>query len=265
MSLTNTYKKYVRSTKTNMTKYNANDKRYHRKPTASSRKLALSLRGGINNSSNVTAAAKKIVNIGGTLAVRGWHNKGGELKYSDIAGSNVACDTTGFVTLLNGIAVGDDNTTRDGRQVVITSVHIRGIVFPEDQATGVNLARWLLVWDKAPNSSTDKPTIAQILTAGDNSLAMTNLDNRERFIILRDKQYPFGYQNNTATQAMNVGQNMYDINEYVKLNTITTYSGTVNTLGAIATGALWFVTTGTAAAGTATKVSFTSRIRYTDN
>jgi len=199
-----------------------------------------------------------------TLATRGWVNNNTELKYNDIASASYQADTTGTVTALNLTAVGDDNTTRDGRQIINKSVHVQGILSPEDRTTNTNLARMLLVWDSQPNSGTIA-AITDILTAA-TSVAPTNLNNRERFRILRDCRYACGINDNTATQAFSNGNNTYMINEYVKLGGVkTTYSGTTAAIGSVATGALLMVTIGNQAAGAAGTFIVTTRLRFTDH
>lgn len=186
-----------------------------------------------------------------------------ELKYTDIASASYAADTTGTVTALNLTAVGDDNNTRDGRQIHNRSVHVQGILSPEDRTTNTNLARMLLVWDSQPSSGA-LASITDILTAS-SSIAPTNLNNRERFRILRDCRYSQGINDNTATQAFSNGNNTYMVNEYVKLGDLkTTYSGTTAVIGSVATGALLMVTIGNQAAGSAGTFILTTRVRFTD-
>lgn len=233
-------------------------------PSAKLARSAYSLRNRaprFRRSSRGTAAGKKILNVGGTLALRGWGNSGGELKYVDLASAAYACDTTGSVTALNLTAVGDDNTTRDGRQITVTSCHIRGAIQRQDDSTTENLARWMLVWDKQPNSGTIA-TITQILSAS-TSMSSTNLDNRERFVILRDKQYAIGSCQVTTT--VQGSPTTCDVNEYVKINCRTTYSGTTAAIGSVATGALLLVTIGQKAAADAHNLQCTTRVRFTDN
>lgn len=108
-----------------------------------------------------------------------------ELKFVDTALSTIAADTTGFVQPLNLLAVGDDNTTRDGREVTIKSVAIQGMLTPVDAETNANYARVMLVWDNANNSGSIA-TIAQIL-ASSSSIAFPLVDNNQRFTILSDQ------------------------------------------------------------------------------
>lgn len=191
-------------------------------------------------------------------------NNNAELKYTDIAQADYAADTTGNVTALNLTAVGDDNTSRDGRQICNRSIHIQGMVLPgSTTATSANLSRIILVWDSQPNSGTIA-LITDILTAS-TSIAPTNLNNRERFTILRDLRFAQGSYNNTATQAVSNGNNTYGVNEFVTLKDIkTTYSGTTAAIGSVATGALLMVTIGSQPGALGGIVRVTTRLRFTD-
>jgi len=184
-----------------------------------------------------------------------------ELKYVDTATASYACDTTGSVTCLNLLAVGDDNTTRDGRQVSIKSVQLHGIISQETntQADSVK-ARVALVWDNAVNSGAIASVADIFGSATGNSFP--KIDNANRFTILWDKSYVFGPYVNTATQAV-IDKSCYDIEYYKKINQQTQYSGTTALIGSIQNGALLLVTMGSA--GTASPVcSYTSRLRFTD-
>lgn len=186
----------------------------------------------------------------------------GELKYKDLTGATYAGDTTGTVTALNLVAVGDDNTDRDGRQVHLHSVHIQGVVRPVDAQSGANFSRLMLIWDSQPNGAL--PSITDILVSS-TSLSGTNLNNRERFTILRDKRYEVGGVSDTATQSYTISPGMHVINEYVKLKGIkTTYSGTTATIGSVSTGALLMVTISNLAAGLGSAFDLSTRVRFYD-
>jgi len=237
--------------------------------TASDRKresimLAKRMAGG--GSAPIALVSKRMrnpVRAYATMATRGWKNNNSELKYVDVAASNYAADTTGTVTCLNLTAVGDDNTTRDGRQICNRSIHIQGHLAPTDTTTTDCFSRMLIVWDAQPNSGTIA-AITDILTSS-TSLAFTNLNNRERFTILRDCRYAQGAQNNTATQAYSNGSNNYVINEFINLKDIkTTYSGTTAVIGSVATGALLMVTIGNVAANNGGTFFVNTRLRFTD-
>lgn len=197
------------------------------------------------------------------FATRGWANNNAELKYSDLAAANYNADTTGTVTALNLTAVGDDNTTRDGRQICNRSIHVHGFLQPVDNITSANYARLMLVWDSQPNSSTIA-AMTDILVAA-TSLSNTNLNNRERFTILRDMKFAQGKSQDTATQAISDGNNTTMIDTFLNLKDVkTTYSGTTAVIGAVATGALLLVSIGSNAAGAGGTFTLTTRLRFTD-
>lgn len=186
-----------------------------------------------------------------------------ELKYTDLASTIYAADTTGTVTALNLTAVGDDNTTRDGRQICNRSIHIQGLLKPEDIATASNLSRLMLVWDNQPNSGAIA-AITDILVSS-TSISSTNLNNRERFTILRDLRYGCGYQSNAVGAVFSNGDNTYALNEFLSLKDVkTTYSGTTAAIGSVATGALLMVTIGSQAPGAGESFELTTRLRFTD-
>lgn len=215
-------------------------------------------------SSGVSLISKRMRNpVMATYSTRGWRNNNAELKYNDIAATVYACDSTGSVTALNLTAVGDDNTTRDGRQICNRSIHIRGLIRPQDDTTVHSLARVMLVWDSQPNSGTIAAVTDILVTA--NGSSFTNLNNRERFTILRDAQFPMGKVDTTATQAIACSPTVHDLSWFVNLKDIkTTYSGTTAAIGSVATGALLLLTIGSAAAGAGADAVLSTRLRFSD-
>jgi len=185
-----------------------------------------------------------------------------ELKYNDIASANYICDSTGTVTLLNGLAIGDDNTTRDGRQVCIKSVQLKGFVFPVDDTTSHQKVRVVLVWDNSVNGGA-APTIATIFgSASGNSFPV--VDQAQRFTILSDQSFAIGKVDNTATTAIACAPVVHNVEIYKKLNSITQYSSTTAAVGSIQSGGLFLLTMGTAAAAAAANLSCAIRVRFTD-
>lgn len=206
------------------------------------------------------APKSKMAFVKGAIAPFGGRK---ELKYVDLALAGYACDTTGSVTALNLIAVGDDNTSRDGRQATMKSVQVKGIIVPEDTTTNDNLCRVMLVWDNAVNSGTIA-TIAQILSAS-TSQAFPLVDNANRFTILVDKLFAMGGINNTATQTYAKTPSVQSVNIYKKLNLVTQYSGTTAAIGSIQNGGLLLVTLGSAVAGSGAQFAANTRVRFTDD
>lgn len=206
------------------------------------------------------APKRRKARVKGAIAIYGGRQ---ELKYSDIASTTYAGDTTGSVTALNLLAVGDDNTSRDGRQVCIKSVQLKGFVRPYDQATVTpQKGRLMLVWDNAVNSGSIA-TIAQILSAS-TANAFPLVDNANRFTILYDKSFCLAATNDAASSYAIGSPNILDINVYKKINQITQYSGTTAAIGSIQNGGLLMVTVGDKTATNGCTFEIASRIRFTD-
>lgn len=186
-----------------------------------------------------------------------------ELKYCDLPGATYLADTTGSVTALNLIAVGDDNTTRDGRQVTIKSVQFRGTLVPVDNTTLPAKCRLMLVWDNAVNSGTIA-TVAQILNAA-SAAAFPLIDNQNRFTVLVDRSYVVGGVSDVATQAYSMSPACHNVEIYKSINAITQYSGTTAAIGSIQNGALLMLTIGDKAAGAGGAFLGATRVRFTDD
>jgi len=181
-----------------------------------------------------------------------------ELKYVDTTLSTKLFDTTGSVSCLNLIAVGNDVSTRDGREVTIESVQLLGLIEPVDSATLNHLARYMLVWDNAVNSGSIA-TMTDILTAA-RSTGYPNLNNRDRFTILYDAKIALGA---LAAQFQGLCFHKIDVSE--RVNAVTKYSGTTAAIGSIQNGGLLFVTIGDVAAGFGSEGTIYARVRFTDN
>jgi len=208
---------------------------------------------GASLSSNygTTAIAKRV-------SLRGFVNNRAELKYTDLAATVYAANSTGSIGFINAIAQGDDVQSRIGRQIICKWLELDGMV-QGAQATGnANLCRLMVVWDKANNSSIG-PAVTDILDAA-SSIAGYNLNNRERFIMLFDKTWTTAQYTATAS----LGETVFPIKVKVPINAKTTYSGTTATIGAIASGALIVFTIGNQAAGAGGQFQLHSRLRFTD-
>ena len=185
-----------------------------------------------------------------------------EKKYVDTASATYVCDTTGTVTCLNLCNEGTGVSQRVGRKICMKSVQVRGIVDPVDGATNACNARIMLVWDKQVNGVI--ATIAEILSAATSNSFM-NLDNRERFVVIMDKQVSVGAFNNTTGYAQS--PTVHTINKYKKLpmGSFTIYDGTGAGIADINTGALYLVTIGNQVAGEGARFVGACRVRYTDS
>jgi len=209
------------------------------------------------------------------LATRGYtYPHTGELKAIDTA-VTVQVNSTGEFNLLNGCVQGTDFDNRVGRKILIKSIYIRGRVQTEASTgaltTGTNtpaqLVRMIVFVDAQANGAA--PTATQLLVTAQAG-SQLNLDNRERFRVLIDKQWsldPVVY-NNTATQSVVAASNqMRTIKKYKKCNIETIYNaGVAGTIGDIASNSLYMFWIGSGAAGANTDANapVSVRIRFND-
>lgn len=179
---------------------------------------------------------------------------GPELKFIDTAKTTVTSATS--VALLNGAAQGDDFTQRQGRQIRIKSVQIMGYIEPNGNNAS-QFARFLLVWDNAPNGVV--AGITDILTSAD-AEAFINLNNQARFTILRDFKQVLGFFSQSATTAVSQAPGCATLDMYVPLDSVVQFLGTGATIASIQSGALYAV-----CATNAGNTVYTARVRFTDD
>nr|DAW01721.1 MAG TPA: STNV protein [Cressdnaviricota sp.] len=178
----------------------------------------------------------------------------GELKAADVS-ADVACDSTGTLALLNGIARGDDINERTGRQVVMRSLQLK-LQTSVTAGTGTDqVQRYMIVLDSQTNAAA--LTLAQVL-GGSSTIAFPLLENRMRFKILYDRFVAF---NATAEPG---SKKTFVINK--KLNVPVTFNaGDAGTVADIVSNSLYLIVLSTNAAGaTAGSATYASRIRYED-
>lgn len=191
-----------------------------------------------------------------------------ERKVIDVNTATYNCNTTGSVTLLNGVAVGSDYTDRVGRKIRMKSVYVRGIVghesIPTSGFSNQEICRMLIVYDTQTNGSV--PALTDILKEA-TSLSQLNLNNRDRFKVLVDKQYSVAPYLTIQADAIAVSGSPtnYSVKKYKKLNHEVIFNGTASTVGSIATGALWMVWVGSTSADAGDPhASVSVRVRFED-
>lgn len=183
----------------------------------------------------------------------GLYSGGAEIKAIDLPDA-----TYGFIApaggtqiiLLNGVQTGVGFFNRVGSRIEMRSLRVRGFIYYA--VTSVqDTVRMIIVYDRQPTGAL--PTVANLLQARDQAGASTNagsneinLDNRDRFTILRD------YQVTTPSCTVAAGVctngpawsdgNCAQVDLYIKLKGLVThYNSTANpcTITNIATGALY--------------------------
>jgi len=184
-----------------------------------------------------------------------------EKKVIDVDATTTNVSTTPSLTLLNGVAVGTDFTDRIGRKVIMKSCFFRAFLYPVDDTTQNDILRCIIVYDNQTNGAA--PIITDIFKQS-SPLSQLNLNNRDRFKILYDKEFPIGKVDTTTDAAFSNGKNVYVFKKYLKLNHEVIFGGTAATVASIQTGSIYlmFVTANTAAASA--NVLWTNRIRFVD-
>lgn len=181
-----------------------------------------------------------------------------ELKTIDGVAS-IFYTTTGPITLLNGIATGDDLNSRDGRKLKIVSIHLSTVNrLTATSSAAVDLNLWL-VYDRRPGGAL--PVYSDIfdLTASH----LLNLNNRERFSVLWTSRTAVGPYSLVApvlgSDAAKCIECFIDLsNDEV----VTVFNGTGATIADIAYGAIYLVNRSITAI-TANCIYY-SRIRFTE-
>lgn len=167
-----------------------------------------------------------------------------EYKTSDVVTGQNAMTTTGTFTLLHSPVPGTDYTNRIGRKTLIRSVYLK--VYVETSASnGVYTTvagspfRWILFCDKQPNGAA--PAGTDLLNTS-HPLSHLNLNNRDRFKILKDKTDKLGpfYADTGISYTYANPQNMV-YKYYRKMRQEVIYNGgSAGTIADITSGALYF-------------------------
>lgn len=197
-------------------------------------------------------------------------------------------DNSAGWTLMNAIQQGDAFYQRDGNKINMRNIHLRGYLHPrvtsptgeDEYVSSPGKIRMIIVYDRQPTGAV--PTNGDLLRSHDQSGSAStsdcseiNLNNRDRWAILRDKEWfipSFTYKTSTRefTGAHALGyvgmEDPYCVNEFIKLKDLgVTYKGnaTPMTVAHVSTGAVWMVLL---KSGTNVHMAFEGgwRIRYSD-
>lgn len=191
---------------------------------------------------------------------RGVPGRRGELKYVDVTSDSTSFSDSGILTLLNGLVPGTGASQRIGKKAVMKTLQFRGDIGAGTTPMGgvpfQGLVRLLWVYDKQSNATA--PTVAQILEQATGKSFM-NMDNRDRFVVLLDKQYAIDQSG---------GNESCQVKVYKKINLTTVFNaGTAGTVADITSGSIYLLAISDApfASDTVPAIGFYSRIRYDDS
>lgn len=196
-----------------------------------------------------------------------------EKKVSDIATATYQVNTTGSFTLLHIPTQGTDYTNRIGRKTMMKSVYIRGRVQLEDAGTLAAVVnsyaqqgRFILFLDLQPNGAV--PVVTDLLNTADPA-SQLNLNNRDRFKIIKDKCFVFDpiAVSTVTTPAGFLNRTVYNFKVFKKCSIETIFSTNGGTIADITTGALYMFWIGSQAGGTNTDTNavVSTRVRYMDD
>jgi len=217
---------------------------------------------GKNKGMNVMAEEKSVGTQVVSAVPRGMIRPTRDLKFVDVSLSAVAYDNTGSIVLLNGIAEGDDFTSRNSRSVMIHSVALRGFAYSSNSAGAAGKIRTMVVWDNAANGAA--LTFAQLLATTDAN-SFPNVNFEKRFTILWDSGTVLGNTNTAATLSV-ADKSIVSIEVLIKVNAPVAFNGTGATIASIQNGSIYLCTVGDNAAGVTRGAGIiSSRVRFMEN
>lgn len=171
---------------------------------------------------------------------------GQEVNFVDNAAVAVEMNTTGTIGLVATIPQGAAQTQRIGRKIQLKSIQIRGVV-GSDSTTTTASGSLFIVYDKRPDGTL--PAITDILVSI-SSLSMTNSTNVGRFQIV--KRMNWSFTGNNAGAGQQTDKTYYHVDKFVKISKRMVFKAAgTGAIGDIEQGALYYVSVGDTAAGTA--------------
>lgn len=179
----------------------------------------------------------------------------GDLQTFDASGSLTPTNANAVYAVLNLPVPGTGTNTRIGDRIRIKSINIRVICQPNTlQAGVVEYVRWLLVWDRQPNSALPANPLPLLTTAVE---TMPNVDYKYRFVILKDSL------NIVADDGIITPKDTSNAiwTYYKRCNLVSQYVGSAGTIADVASGSLLLVAYGSTALNPSSLIYY-SRIHY---
>lgn len=183
-----------------------------------------------------------------------------ESGFVDVAAAAYANNTTGTITLLNTVAQGASTSQRIGKKIALQSIQIRGNI-ESDAAAVFNDVANLIVYDKRPTGAL--PAITAILNTATSSSFNNDINSGRFRIVRRWDEYLVG--GTTLATTPYTEKSGIGFDHFVSLKGMKTVYKALGTgaIDDIEEGALYFVTVGNTAAGTAdAQTGCGFRLRY---
>jgi len=185
----------------------------------------------------------------------------GETKYFDTGNTDTGDATAGNINLLCTVPQDATETGRVGRKINVKTINIRAYFTLDSQGTNPPtgaIVRWMIVLDKQTNGATFAMSdlLSQVVPNG-----FRNLDNVDRFVVLKDKSITLNCMtmNGTTSSAINYSR---QVRFTKKCNIPIEYSGTTGVIGQVRSNNIYFVYI---SSDIASNAIWKGRIRYTDN
>lgn len=176
-----------------------------------------------------------------------------ESKYIQNTATTTITNSGTSIFILNAPTLGTDAGNRIGREVSFKSVQLK-LVSTINASASASLIRFILFVDKQANGGA-APSATDLLEAGPTPYyAVTQLNNRRRFSIIRDWTVPLSIN----------GDRIKVTNRFVKISVRTIYdNSTVGNETDISTGAIYLMALGNEGINLPT-LNITARLRYYD-
>jgi len=201
-----------------------------------------------------------------------------EVKALDVPAAPVTLNATGAVVCINLLSVGSSFFNRIGRKINLKSLKCTGYIAPIRAQVLVDYIRILFVYDKQTNGAL--PAVSDILQTTSQTGANTtdilsgpNLNNRDRFVILRDNHYCLPHVTGAAA-PFTTGGLIDQVSPTIRLDNFIKLKGHVTqykadsspgVIGDIATGSLLVLALGDFPAGTeGYAMQLETRLRFWD-
>lgn len=199
-----------------------------------------------------------------------------ELKAYDIQTNLIDFINSGNFEILNVPIKGDDRYERNGRNIRMKSIQIKGQIRPQaGLATDITqeFLRYIIVYDKQANGGT--PTMGEFLrdsnlVSASSNFSFLNLDNRDRFEVLRDVSFPvpyFGYITPERRGILDPVMPNFNVDIYIPLKgkEVMFNSNNAGNAADIQTGSLYiFAANRETANNSKWQMEYCSRLRYYD-
>lgn len=186
-----------------------------------------------------------------------------QANFVDLAQAVYPCNTTGSITLLNTIPTGTSVNSRVGKRVMLKHLQMRGIV-TSDTTTIVSEWGWMIIYDRRPTVGS-LPAITDILDTVSPDSFMNDSNSSRFTIVRRSTGVNIGNTGGNLTEV--TAENVEELIKFSRKTSQVTYRiGILGNINEIDEGALYLVTFGGTAAGTADSnlvVGF--RLRFYDS